>query len=245
MRNVGNKDRHTDTQGRARARPLRHRNPGNTPHLHAGPKTLPENGSSRAVQRSARRLVAALAPSTHSSSSKKQSCSARPPQPRQQRGGRLRVRAVEVGKPGGEPSAAAPEEVVEPGIDFAFVAVSFSLDPRLLPDGSPDVHYRTACGGQKLRDIMIDGYIDLYGPYDQVLLNCAGGGVCGTCIVEVVAGKEMLSPKTDVEKEVLKKKPKTWRLACQATVGNPDSTGQMIIQQLPEWKLHEWDKSIS
>jgi hypothetical protein len=35
----------------------------------------------------------------------------------------------------------------------------------LLPDGTPDIHYRTACGGQKLRDIMIDNYIDLYGPY--------------------------------------------------------------------------------
>ncbi|KAF8700823.1 hypothetical protein HU200_034187 [Digitaria exilis] len=66
---------------------------------------------------------------------------------------------------------------------------------------------------------------------DKFLLNCSGGGVCGTCIVE---------------------KPKTWRLACQATVGNADSTGQraadefvlaqMVIQQLPEWKVHEWDK---
>ncbi|KAF8737236.1 hypothetical protein HU200_014177 [Digitaria exilis] len=80
---------------------------------------------------------------------------------------------------------------------------------------------RTARGGQKLRDIMLENYIDLYGPYDKFLLNCSGGGVCGTCIVE---------------------KPKTWRLACQATVGNADSTGQMVIQQLPEWKVHEWDK---
>jgi hypothetical protein len=39
------------------------------------------------------------------------------------------------------------------------------VQPRLLPDGTPDVHYRTACGGQKLRDIMLDNYIDLYGPY--------------------------------------------------------------------------------
>jgi hypothetical protein len=39
------------------------------------------------------------------------------------------------------------------------------LQSRLLPDRTPDVHYRTARGGQKLRDIMLDGYIDLYGPY--------------------------------------------------------------------------------
>uniref|UniRef100_A0A453QQ13 Uncharacterized protein n=2 Tax=Triticinae TaxID=1648030 RepID=A0A453QQ13_AEGTS len=59
---------------------------------------------------------------------------------------------------------------------------------------------------------------------------------------QVVEGGEMLSPKNEVEKEKLKRKPKSWRLACQATVGNPDSTGQMVIQQLPEWKVHKWDK---
>ncbi|RCV13080.1 hypothetical protein SEVIR_2G329200v4 [Setaria viridis] len=168
-----------------------------------------------------------------SGGAKKQVCSLRAP--RQQSRRRLRVaHAVEMGAPG---SAGAPEEEVEePSVDFAFVS------PRLLPDGTPDVHYRTARGGQKLRDIMLEGYIDLYGPYDKFLLNCSGGGVCGTCIVEVVEGKEMLSPKTEKEKEMLKRKPKTWRLACQATVGNADSTGQMVIQQLPEWKIHEWDK---
>jgi hypothetical protein len=35
----------------------------------------------------------------------------------------------------------------------------------LLPDGSPDVHYRSASGGQKLRNIMLDSNIELYGPY--------------------------------------------------------------------------------
>jgi hypothetical protein len=39
---------------------------------------------------------------------------------------------------------------------------------RLLPDGSPDVQYRSACGGQKLRDIMLDSQIDLYGPYVSI-----------------------------------------------------------------------------
>ncbi|XP_020170769.1 photosynthetic NDH subunit of subcomplex B 3, chloroplastic [Aegilops tauschii subsp. strangulata] len=173
-----------------------------------------------------------------SSSNEKQHRSVHLPQQQQGRrksGRRLRaVRAVETGA---EPATADSETTVEPpSVDFAFVS------PRLLPDGTPDVHYRTACGGQKLRDIMLQGYIDLYGPYDKLLLNCSGGGECGTCIVEVVEGGEMLSPKNEVEKEKLKRKPKSWRLACQATVGNPDSTGQMVIQQLPEWKVHKWDK---
>ncbi|KAK1632293.1 hypothetical protein QYE76_006608 [Lolium multiflorum] len=157
--------------------------------------------------------------------------------PRQQgRGRRLRVaRAVETDAPSADPEAAV-EPVEPPSVDFAFVS------PRLLPDGTPDVVYRTACGGQKLRDIMLEGYIDLYGPYDKPLSNCSGGGECGTCMVEVIEGGEMLSPKNEVEKEKLRRKPKSWRLACQATVGKPDSTGQMIIQQLPEWKIHEWEK---
>ncbi|KAA0036119.1 photosynthetic NDH subunit of subcomplex B 3 [Cucumis melo var. makuwa] len=56
----------------------------------------------------------------------------------------------------------------------------------LLPDGTPDVHFRRACGRQKLRNIMLDSNIDLYGPYSRFLLNCAGGGTFGTCMVEVV-----------------------------------------------------------
>uniref|UniRef100_A0A0F7GZ25 Photosynthetic NDH subcomplex B 3 n=1 Tax=Cypripedium formosanum TaxID=53042 RepID=A0A0F7GZ25_9ASPA len=132
------------------------------------------------------------------------------------------------------PVAAAEEE--PPSIDFAFVS------PRLLPDGTPDIQIRLASGGQKLRDVMLDGRIDLYGPYDAPLSNCSGFGTCGTCLVEVVEGKELLSPRTEKEKETLKKKPKTWRLACQTTVGHgKDSRGQVVIQQLPEWKVIQWD----
>ncbi|OVA20279.1 2Fe-2S ferredoxin-type domain [Macleaya cordata] len=133
---------------------------------------------------------------------------------------------------GVESEAVSSEE--PPSIDFAFVS------SVLLPDGTPDIHTRSACGGQKLRDIMLDSNIELYGPYARPLLNCGGGGTCGTCIVEVIEGKELLSLRTDKEKAILKKKPKTWRLACQTTVGKQDSRGQVVIQQLPEWKAHQW-----
>ncbi|KAL0562146.1 hypothetical protein IC582_002597 [Cucumis melo] len=128
--------------------------------------------------------------------------------------------------------ATDPEE--PPIVDLAFV------NSVLLPDGTPDVHFRRACGGQKLRNIMLDSNIDLYGPYSRFLLNCAGGGTCGTCMVEIVEGKELLNPRTDIEKDKLKRKPKNWRLACQTTVGKPDSRGMLVVQQLPEWKAHEW-----
>ncbi|XP_022724754.1 photosynthetic NDH subunit of subcomplex B 3, chloroplastic [Durio zibethinus] len=144
---------------------------------------------------------------------------------------RGKIRALST-VPESESVAKEPDE--PPAVDFAFV------HSVLLPDGTPDVHFRRACGGQKLRDIMLDNNIELYGPYARPLLNCAGGGTCGTCMVEVVEGKELLNPRTNKEKEKLKRKPKNWRLACQTTVGKPDSRGMLVIQQLPEWKAHEW-----
>uniref|UniRef100_A0A0F7GXU4 Photosynthetic NDH subcomplex B 3 n=1 Tax=Masdevallia picturata TaxID=125444 RepID=A0A0F7GXU4_9ASPA len=132
-------------------------------------------------------------------------------------------------------TVAAGDQKEPPLVQFAFVS------PRLLPDGTPDIQMRLAAGGQKLRDIMLDAYIDLYGPYDAPLSNCSGFGTCGTCLVEVVEGKELLSPRTDKEKEKLKKKPKTWRLACQTLVGDKDSIGEVVIQQLPEWKVIQWE----
>ncbi|CAH2053560.1 unnamed protein product [Thlaspi arvense] len=137
--------------------------------------------------------------------------------------------------PASQPSVAAEPDDEPPAVDFAFV------HSVLLPDGTPDVHWRRACGGQKLRDIMLDSNIELYGPYGKALSNCAGVGTCATCMVEIVNGKELLNPRTDIEKEKLKRKPKNWRLACQTHVGNPDSTGLVVIQQLPEWKAHEWN----
>ncbi|KAI4329226.1 hypothetical protein L6164_021513 [Bauhinia variegata] len=146
---------------------------------------------------------------------------------------RTKIRAVgTVPEKGSETETTQSEE--SPYVGFAFVS------SVLLPDGTPDVQFRSACGGQKLRNIMLDSNIELYGPYARPLLNCAGGGTCATCMVEVVEGKELLSPRTDKEKEKLKRKPKTWRLACQTTVGTPDSSGVVVIQQLPEWKGHEW-----
>ncbi|XP_047332863.1 photosynthetic NDH subunit of subcomplex B 3, chloroplastic [Impatiens glandulifera] len=147
---------------------------------------------------------------------------------------RGRIRAIGT-IPGSESTT---DSVEDPSlVKFAFVS------SVLLPDGSPDVHFRSACGGPKLRDIMMDLNIELYGPYSRPLLNCGGGGTCATCLVEVVEGKQLLSPRTEIEKEKLKKKPKNWRLACQTTViGTTESQDLVVIQQLPEWKAHEWGR---
>jgi ferredoxin len=74
-----------------------------------------------------------------------------------------------------------------------------------------------ATDGANLRIKAIEHGIDLY-TFKGKLVNCGGYGQCGTCIVEVIEGMENLSPRTEFETRKLKKKPETYRLACQAIV---------------------------
>ncbi|MGJ3252541.1 MAG: 2Fe-2S iron-sulfur cluster-binding protein [Elainellaceae cyanobacterium] len=74
--------------------------------------------------------------------------------------------------------------------------------------------------GANLRLKAIENQIDLY-TLKGKLINCGGYGQCGTCIVEIVEGMENLSPKTDAEKQKLKKRPDSYRLACQTIVNGP------------------------
>lgn len=68
-----------------------------------------------------------------------------------------------------------------------------------------------------LRSVALDNKIDLY-TFKGKLMNCGGYGQCGTCLIEVVEGMENLSPRTPVENAKLKRKPETYRLACQTLV---------------------------
>ncbi|MCL1475518.1 2Fe-2S iron-sulfur cluster-binding protein [Argonema antarcticum] len=79
-----------------------------------------------------------------------------------------------------------------------------------------------AADGANLRQKMLENRIDLY-TFMGKAMNCGGYGQCGTCIVEVAAGMENLSPRTEVENRKLKKKPENYRLACQTLVNGPVS----------------------
>jgi ferredoxin len=79
-----------------------------------------------------------------------------------------------------------------------------------------------AADGANLRLKAMENGIDIYKFYGK-MMNCGGYGQCGTCIVEITAGMENLSPRTEVENRKLKKKPKNYRLACQALVNGPVS----------------------
>lgn len=79
-----------------------------------------------------------------------------------------------------------------------------------------------AADGANLRLKALENNIDIY-KFKGKLMNCGGYGQCGTCIVEIVEGSENLSPRTDFESRILKRKPDSYRLACQALVNGPIS----------------------
>ncbi|CAK9168456.1 unnamed protein product [Ilex paraguariensis] len=126
-----------------------------------------------------------------------------------------------------ESAPAAPEK---PQIELEFIG------PKPGADGKYPVEIATAVSGQKLlRSIMSDNNIELYAAYGKVM-NCGGSGTCGTCIVEIIDGKDLLNERTKTELRYLKKNPESWRLACQTIVGNKENSGKVVVQRLPQWK---------
>lgn len=79
-----------------------------------------------------------------------------------------------------------------------------------------------AANGANLRQKAMQNNIDIYKVFGK-MMNCGGYGQCGCCVVEVVEGMENLSPRTDTENRLLKKKPANCRLACQTIVNGPVS----------------------
>ncbi|NJK41475.1 MAG: (2Fe-2S)-binding protein [Acaryochloridaceae cyanobacterium SU_2_1] len=71
--------------------------------------------------------------------------------------------------------------------------------------------------GANLRLVALEHQIGIY-KLKGKLMNCGGYGQCGTCIVEVAAGLDQLSPRTETESRLLRKKPENYRLACQTLV---------------------------
>ncbi|USR91198.1 (2Fe-2S)-binding protein [Phormidium yuhuli AB48] len=84
-----------------------------------------------------------------------------------------------------------------------------------------------AADGANLRIKALENKVDVYKTWGK-LTNCGGYGQCGTCIVDVIEGMENLSPPTETEKRKLRKKPDSYRLACQVQVN-----GEVSIKTKP------------
>ena len=84
-----------------------------------------------------------------------------------------------------------------------------------------------AADGANLREKALQNSVDLY-TFSGKLMNCGGVGQCGTCIVEILEGMENLSPKTPFEERRLKRKPPSYRLACQTL-----AHGDVVVKTKP------------
>ncbi len=92
--------------------------------------------------------------------------------------------------------------------------------------------------GENLRDVALRENIELYGLKGQ-LGNCGGCGQCITCFVDVVDSDAdtPLTPRTAVEDNKLRRRPESWRLACQALVEQ-----SVIVLTRPQVRLADLDK---
>jgi ferredoxin len=97
--------------------------------------------------------------------------------------------------------------------------------PQALVSGEPD---------GTLRDLMKANTVGVYDAWGSVW-NCNGGGQCGLCTVDVLAGGELLTERTEAEGKHLtrKGKPDSWRLSCQACV-KEGATGALKVQAQPQ-----------
>jgi len=83
-------------------------------------------------------------------------------------------------------------------------------------------------GTVNLRKKLMEVGVDIY-PLQGKIFNCGGGGSCGTCAVQVLAGDKNLSPKAPVEKKLLANKPESYRLSCCTRV-----SGDCTIKTKPK-----------
>eukprot|EP01038_Epipyxis_sp_PR26KG_P009769 gene9769-13140_t len=103
--------------------------------------------------------------------------------------------------------------------------------------------------GTNLRALLQSKNIKLYdertsrfdSPYQTG--NCGGDGTCGTCVVAVLEGKELLNEKVRVEDMALKKQfaPPNYRWSCRAQIApeTPKKGGSIKIKLRPQTTL--WD----
>lgn len=67
--------------------------------------------------------------------------------------------------------------------------------------------------------------------------NCGGDGTCGTCVIQVLSGSNLLNARVRVEDGALRKQlaPPNYRWACKVRVAiDPTTSGTLKIKLRPQ-----------
>lgn len=95
--------------------------------------------------------------------------------------------------------------------------------------------------GENLRRAMLTRGVKLNDPLSRRFDSggtgdCGADGTCATCVIGVLQGDELLSPKGQQETQILKKNPR-WRMACKTIVGYGQQEGDMTLRVNPrQWE---------
>ena len=82
-------------------------------------------------------------------------------------------------------------------------------------DGDGNTRQIKCLKGQRLRTVLNDNNIEVQDPKGS---NCGGGGICGTCVVDLSIPDNDWSAKPDFETKKLKKFNDSCRLSCNVIV---------------------------
>ena len=120
------------------------------------------------------------------------------------------------------------------------------------PSGNPICNVTALAGyGTNLRTLLQNFDVALYdertarfdSPYQTG--NCGGEGACGTCLVSILSGQELINEKGRVEEKALIKQavPPNYRWACRLKVAmDPAKGGTLKIKLRPQTYLWDWNK---
>eukprot|EP00977_Amphora_coffeiformis_P001414 scaffold287_cov173-Amphora_coffeaeformis.AAC.28 len=64
--------------------------------------------------------------------------------------------------------------------------------------------------------------------------DCAGEGLCGTCLVAVNEGMDLLNPKDGAEELITRGRPLSWRASCRTVVGSNNEGGTIQVRVQPQ-----------
>mmetsp|Transcript_16210 Transcript_16210/g.21197 ORF Transcript_16210/g.21197 Transcript_16210/m.21197 type:complete len:315 (+) Transcript_16210:89-1033(+) len=112
-------------------------------------------------------------------------------------------------------------------------------------DGTPRSRFLVPAGGNLRTAFLFNGFqnSDIYDSetmrFDALGnsgTNCGGDGTCGTCLISIIQGADLISPPGRVEKLALAKqqRPPRWRWSCNVYVGLGNRGGNITVGLRPQ-----------